>query len=788
MDGLQTGDPRYLKRRVKGCTLDVHPTERALIIQYEVEATVLGELGIPMIGERKECQKIIRLKSLNAHTDTSSLARKVVEECRLIHSSKLLEVEQLLFYLQNRKQSNDNQEKKLISSRDVKPYTGVELDEEANINSIDEYVELLYEDIQEKIRGATLIFQLARNPDNLEELIQNEAAIGALARVLREDWKQSVDLATTIIYVFFCFSSFSQFHGLVTHFKIGALCMNIIEHELKRYDLWQDELQKKKKAHEEFSENQNLKKEHEKSFRKYQSLLIKQEHLLRVALGLLLNLAEDTRTELKMRNKNIVHMLVKILDREDEELLLVVVSFLKKLSIFLENKNDMAETFAVEKLAQLVPCKHEELLSTNLRLLLNLSFDTTLRSQMVQAGLLPRFSSLLADEGQRQFSMCILYHISMDDRFKSMFADTDCIPQLMKMLFDCGEKKIDVELISLCINLAANKNNARIICDGNGLKRLMKRALKLKDVLVMKMIRNLSQHNGPTKSLFLDHVGDLAAQIIEDEAEEFVIECMGTMANLTIPDLDWQLVLKEYNLVPYLKDRLKPGSAEDDLILEVVIMIGTVSMDDSCAAMLAKSGIIPALIELLTAQQEDDEFVCQIVYVFYQMVFHKATRDVIVKDTQAPAYLIDLMHDSNTEIRKVCDNTLDIIAEYDEEWGKKIQNEKFRWYNGQWLEMVENRPLDEAGEPFLFGEDGESYMGERDIMERPDLFYSPDGITSTDGAISPEFYTDFQDGELGQSGYMSSVSEQFVSADRPVSAYGFRPDEQFFFNYNTASR
>ncbi|XP_029286313.1 kinesin-associated protein 3a [Cottoperca gobio] len=787
MDSLQAGDPRYLKRRVKGCTLDVHPTERALIVQYEVEATVLGELGNPMVGERKECQKIIRLKSLNAHTDTSSLARKVVEECRLIHSSKLLEVEQLLFYLQNRKPTNDNQEKKRISPGDFTPYAGVELDEEASINSIDAYVELLYEDIQEKIRGATLIFQLARNPDNLEELIQNETALGALARVLREDWKQSVDLATTIIYVFFCFSSFSQFHGLVTHFKIGALCMNIIEHELKRYDLWQDELQKKKKAYEEFSENLNLKKEHEKSFRKYQSLLTKQEQILRVALGLLLNLAEDTRTELKMRNKNIVHMLVKILDREDEELLLVVVSFLKKLSIFLENKNDMAETFAVEKLARLVPCEHEELLSTNLRLLLNLSFDTSLRSQMVQTGLLPKVSSLLADEGQRQLSMCILYHISMDDRFKSMFAETDCIPQLMKMVFDCGEE-IDVELISLCINLAANKSNARVICEGNGLKMLMKRAVKLKDVLVMKMIRNLSQHNGTTKSLFLDHVGDLAAQISEEAAEEFVIECLGTLANLTIPDLDWALVLKEYNLVPYLKDRLKPGSAEDDLILEVVIMIGTVSIDDSCAAMLAKSGIIPALIELLNAQQEDDEFVCQIVYVFYQMVFHKATRDVIVKDTQAPAYLIDLMHDSNAEIRKVCDNTLDIIAEYDEEWGKKIQNEKFRWYNGQWLEMVENRPMDEAGEPFLFGEDGESFIGDRDILERPDLFYSAEGIVSADGAISPEFYADFQNGELGQTAHMSSVSEQFVPADRPVSAYGFRPDEQFFYNYNTASR
>ncbi|XP_034556274.1 kinesin-associated protein 3a isoform X1 [Notolabrus celidotus] len=787
MDNQQAVDARYLKRRVKGCSLDVHPTERALVVQYEVEATILGELGDPMVGERKECQKIIRLKSLNAHTDTSSLARKVVEECRLIHPSKVSEVEQLLFYLQKRKQSNDNQEKKRITPRDFTPYGGVELDEVASINSIDEYVELLYEDIQEKIRGATLIFQLARTPDNLEELMQNETAIGALARVLREDWKQSVDLATTITYIFFCFSSFSQFHGMVTHFKIGALCMNIIEHELKRYDLWQDELQKKKKAYEESPENQNLKKEHEKSFRKYQSLLNKQEQLLRVALCLLLNLAEDTRTELKMRNKNIVHMLVKILDREDQELLLVVVSFLKKLSIFLENKNDMAETSAVERLARLVPCKHEELLSASVRLLLNLSFDTTLRSQMVQAGLIPKLSSLLADEGQRQLSMCILYHISMDDRFKSMFADTDCIPQLMKMVFDCGEK-MDVELISLCINLAANKSNAQLICEGNGLKMLMKRAVKMKDVLVMKMIRNLSQHSGPTKSLFLDHVGDLAALISEEEAEEFVIECLGTLANLTIPDLDWALVLKEYNMVPYLKDRLKPGAAEDDLILEVVIMIGTVSMDDSCAAMLAKSGIIPALIELLNAQQEDDEFVCQIVYVFYQMVFHKATRDVIVKDTQAPAYLIDLMHDNNAEIRKVCNNTLDIIAEYDEDWGKKIQTEKFRWYNGQWLEMVENRQMDEVGEPFMYGDDGESFIGNEDILERPDLFYSADGIISADGAMSPEFYRNFQSGELGQTGYMSSVGEQFVPADRPVSAYGFRPDEQFFLNYNNSSR
>lgn len=34
----------------------------------------------------------------------------------------------------------------------------------------------------------------------------SDTVLGALARVLREDWKQSVDLATVITYVFFCFS------------------------------------------------------------------------------------------------------------------------------------------------------------------------------------------------------------------------------------------------------------------------------------------------------------------------------------------------------------------------------------------------------------------------------------------------------------------------------------------------------------------------------------------------------------------------------------------------------
>lgn len=42
-----------------------------------------------------------------------------------------------------------------------------------------------------------------------------------------------------------------------------------------------------------------------------------------------------------MRRKNIVGMLIKALDRENTDLLLLVVTFLKKLSVFRENKEDM---------------------------------------------------------------------------------------------------------------------------------------------------------------------------------------------------------------------------------------------------------------------------------------------------------------------------------------------------------------------------------------------------------------------------------------------------------------
>lgn len=59
------------------------------------------------------------------------------------------------------------------STSSVKDIVSPTEPEAANIRNIDDYIELLYEDLPEKIRGSSLILQLARQPDNLEELEKN---------------------------------------------------------------------------------------------------------------------------------------------------------------------------------------------------------------------------------------------------------------------------------------------------------------------------------------------------------------------------------------------------------------------------------------------------------------------------------------------------------------------------------------------------------------------------------------------------------------------------------------
>lgn len=219
------------------------------------------------------------------------------------------------------------------------------------------------------------------------------------------------------------------------------------------------------------------------------------------------------------------------------------------------------------------------------------------------------------------------------------------------------------------------------------------------------------------------------------EEPKFVIECLGILGNLSVPELDYSAIIQNFELIPWIKDVLRPNIKTDDLVMDTVVFLGTCACDELCAMLLCKSNIVLALIELLKAKQEDDEMVLQIVFVFQQILRNESTRDYMIKETQSPAYLIDLMHDTNPEIRKVCDYCLDIIATTNSEWASRIKLEKFRNYNSQWLEMVQAHQEEDDMETFYDPMEGDDDNGLPAYLPA-DYFYQAQQRTQSDDGVS----------------------------------------------------
>jgi len=73
------------------------------------------------------------------------------------------------------------------------------------------------------------------------------------------------------------------------------------------------------------------------------------------------------------------------------------------------------------------------------------------------------------------------------------------------------------------------------------------------------------------------------------------------------------------------------------------------------------------------------------------------------------------------------------VQEFDEAWAKKIQLEKFRWHNLQWLEMVEAQHADDDAVMYADETNGPTgagrvFLHDADILDQADLYYGGQGI------------------------------------------------------------
>lgn len=490
--------------------------------------------------------------------------------------------------------------------------------------------------------------------------------------------------------------------------------MKIVDYHIKRHDLRRSEL----------NEIANT-PQYEQEIKKFEILNKKQSKLLYsnsyiVCISTLQNLAEDIQIEKKMKKKFIISYLVKLLERDSLPLLEVVFSFLKKMSVFAENKDEMLnEEKIVEKLGRFIPCPHHQnLCLLILRLIHNLCFDKTIREQFDSMGYIPRLVSLLKVAAFRGIIIRILYQLSFEDKAKSTFTYTECIPIVYMLIIQFPEQRVGKELMGLGINLAANPRNAEIFADGNQLDNLVKRALECQDELVMKLVRTISwASKTPNVQETLEKYARKFAELVCSNGEmDFSVEVLGTLVNLELED-EWASVLGSTQILDFVQQNLVGGYAEDDVVLECIMLVGSVLTNEKCAKMIGNTLITKLLQNLLADKQEDDEIVLQIMYTFYKMLLYASTRNSLFNQTKVVEYVMELLQDKNPRIRKMADQVLSVVQEFDPQWKEEIKLRRYQLYNAEWLTFIEQAECMENYEDYNSEDEHSSQMSWADVDE-----------------------------------------------------------------------
>ncbi len=804
---MPTGQARFIKRKVKTGTVDIHPTDCCLIVHYEVEALILGDDGQPMIGDRKKCQKLIRFHSLTPNTDFAALAKDVINKCKLIHRDKVDEVQHLLRYLQYRLQCAPAMLIKSNEAVDVSPFEE-KTEGKAYLLELEDYIELLYDDMADKIKGSNMILQLCKDSSNLDELTKNESLLCVLSRVLRDDWKKSLDLSINLVSIFQKFSEYAVFHHIILQQKIGSLCIELITHELQKYDDYKvdTETQKDEKADKTKSFRSKLPvprsaksaiadtpklksqipvksgrrlslvadepkpndaKSAESDGRKMELIARKLDQLFTICFSLLLNISENEKIEDKIRKRNIVGLLMQALNHKSIQLLTVTIRFLHKLSIYKENKDAMASLNIIDKLPRimLLSTKENNNLADNLLpLLFNLSFDRKMCEQMTRIGFLPELVKMVEKNRSSpnlKYILGLLYHFTMDDRVKSMFAYTDSMNVIIDMLLhpELGDDPI---LKALCVNLALNNKNSEALSDHRVISTIMEKAFNNKDPVCMKIVRNIVSHSN-TKEMFEIYASEIAkcVKLYMHSHKSFACECIGFLGNLSTTDVDFITLFKKFQLFPLIKQCfLDLDYVTDDIRLELLVLLGTAAYDESMADCLFQNDILALLIKLIKDKQEDDEVVLQIIFIFYQVLQHPLTRDYVTKQTDAPLYFIDLLHDNNPNVRKICQACLDIIKDFDDTWTDRVKIEKFQWHNSQWLSMIQDQMLNTNSFEKTYSEaSNDDILPQYDLFQQSLMFQSGSHLSlSVDGSM--EMLSNIMNSEDSQ-----SISEYNSDAD-----------------------
>ena len=430
--------------------------------------------------------------------------------------------------------------------------------------------------------------------------------------------------------------------------------MTILEYQIHRYDTRINEFNQKK--------HQISRSELEKEIKKLNKVIGKQDKLFYICLSILLNLAEDFQIEKKMKKRKILEYLIRMLERNDFNLLIIVLLFLRKMCVVSENKQQMQELDIIKKLDRFFSCNNNILLQLALGLLKNLCFDGDVRKSVVKCSLVPKINDLLRLPNFRFFSIVLIYQISLDRESRKVIAKTDCMKYVTKLIIHYPEQQIGKELIALAINLSVEPMNTSQINEDD-LQKLIDRAIDNEDVLVFKVIKNICQSNQQEYvvdclTVYLQDFIKLA--IVQNRNEDLKVELLGLFSSLKI-GVNWLDYINN-SFYDYLFTNLQIGNVEDDIVLESLNVIANLATNNKLADQLQQRQLFMRIWRIFLEKSEDKEFVYMVLYIIYLCLHHETgIEETILENEEILIRMLEYLTDSNSYIRKIVDEVLNVL-------------------------------------------------------------------------------------------------------------------------------
>lgn len=704
------------KKKVKFGSFDIDLNQFALVVNYTTEVHHFDQFGDPVRSEKLPGQKLIRVQPNMQPSEVRGYAQEVIEKCKYVPASKADEVERVLFHLleqrggaqeppsRSRGHAQEAQPGGRRHRRDEPRDAAPPVLPHADVEAIEQYVDQMYEESMElKVQGVKCILRVCTDPINLEILVDHEISLlGVLSRELRDGGKKSFDLSVAVVCTFLCFSHFSQFHPALMQSQCGDAILRVVEYESHRHQVRKEDMERRRMRFLELGDKAapEDRKLFQRDEKKFAIQVNRQCKLMHVCLMALLNLAEEIAIEKKMVNRKMPELLAGMLDRDQEDLLQVTLVFLKKLSLFEENKDTFATPHTLTRMVQLSthPNVHVALLA--LHVLYNLSFDENVRGHLVESGVVKVLVDHLRNPPFRHIVLRLLYHFSMDERKSLMAYHRDGIVILLQLVVHFPEPQVGKDLVALVINLATHPRAAEVMLDSGLFPQVMIRMLRNRDPLLCKVIRHISAHEAtlePMCELLVSesvrmsrwmHEFVRMASVCSDNPD-LLVEVLGTLANVTMPHIPWG-ELCEVGLIDLLTKLLVPGFSEDDVVLECVMIAGNLAMSQDAAQHIAGSRLPSMLQELLIEKREDEEIVVQLLFAFQCLLLEDSVRDYILQDTELSSCVMWFARARNPNVLEQATRVLQLLSEYvgdsgdGDTWAEQIKMFRFEQHNQEW--------------------------------------------------------------------------------------------------------